>query len=296
MIGTLFFVVIFMLAMGSMAYLSGLQTQGSRAQLDAQSVEGQKGAEDVRLSAGSAGLVAANMGGTGVSLNHLLFSYPNGTVYAAPIDGYIPPRGEVEVGPLVPAGACSPGAESCQSRYSEMLGGDPAGGTLGVLTSMGNTFWYSSTSAGGTTTRSYYLASDASTSSGTFSAIPGMAFAGGPGASYEAEVQLGYYQSAGVSDLVYLGVSVPSDSTFLACADLAASTNPSQASCTSVSGATLAQPTCYAQSPDLVCSYALAIFVSFGPGGGTLQLEFRSNGGATAHVVAGSYMLVSQVS
>jgi hypothetical protein len=295
-IGTLFFMLVFMLALGSMAYVSGLQAQASQAQLQAESVAGQKAAEQVDLAGGSAGLMAENRGASSVVVNHLILSYPNGTANPLQVSADIPSGGIAGVAPLVPSGICPPGGSTCLSRYESIVSGNSPGSGVGLLTSLGNTFWYYPGSDPTSGAKAYFEDSTVSTSSGTLVPVPGLSFAGSAGGLYTLSIELGYYQSLGSSNIVYFGISAPGGATFLACADISGSTNPYQPSCASVSGTQLPQPTCFTESTSPACSYRLTVFVAFGAAPGEFQLEFKSNGAVTAFVTRGSYMLVSQLS
>ena len=295
MVGTVIFVLIFMLALGSMAYASGLQSQVSVAEAEAQQVAAQRNSESLAFSSGASGLMVSDRGPSSVTVNHIILRFPNGTVYTLPIHASVPQGASAGVEALVPAGVCSPGTATCLSKYDQIVTGGAAGSQVGLVTSLGNSFWYSSAGTGGSGPTFRFAASTVSTSSGTFVSVPGLSFSGSPGGTYVVDFSLGYYQSAGISNLVYFGVAAPGDAKMMACADISASTNPYQPSCSSVSGTQLAQTTCSTQSSSPVCAYGMRVFIAFGSSGGVLQLEFRSNGGVTAYVAQGSYMLVSQL-
>ena len=294
-LGTVFFVLVFMLALGAMAYAYSLQGQASQAWQAADQVASRRAAEDIILAAGSGGLSAADAGPATASINHIILKFPNGTVYSLPASTALASGGSVAVQTLLPAGLCLPGTATCQSKYNQIVSGNPPGSSVGLVTSLGNTFWYDPAVSGGPATSFYYSTGTASTSSSSLSLVPGFSFTGSAGGVYLASLQLGYYQSSGTSNLAYFGVSAPADAKILACADVSASTNPYQPSCSPVAGTQLAQPTCYALAPNPVCSYSLTLFVAFGPSGGTVQLEFKSNGGVTVFVVQGSYMLMTEL-
>ena len=140
-IGTMIFVVVFLLALGAMAYLSGVQAQSTQAQAEAESVASAKGSERLGFAGGGLSLSAQNEGGTTVDINHLILAYPNGTTFTLAVSASVPPGGGVAVAPLVPEGKCG-GSEACLSIYDSVVGGSPGGLALGLLPSLGNTIWY----------------------------------------------------------------------------------------------------------------------------------------------------------
>ena len=141
-VGTIFFVLVFMMALGSLAYASGLQQEASSAQEVAIQGAAQKGSESLEFAATGGGLVATNEGPAMVSVNHIILRYPNGTVYSLPSSVVLPSGGATQVQSLIPAGICSPGSATCDSKYLQILTGNPAGSSVGLVTGEGNTFWY----------------------------------------------------------------------------------------------------------------------------------------------------------
>ncbi len=292
-VGTVIFVIVFMMALGTLAYASGLQTQASAAQERAQQAAAMRSSEALTFSQGATGLIATDSGPASVYINHLILRFPNGTVYTLAAVASVPVGGSTSVQALVPTGVCAPGTATCLSKYNQIVAGNVPGSAVGTVTSLGNSFWYDPAAGLSQGGQAYVESSTVSTTSATLASIPGLGFAGSPGGTYIVSAQLGYYQSVGSSNLVYFGVSAPADAKLLACSDISASSNPYRPSCSPLAGTQLPQPTCYALASNLVCSYSLTVLVVFGPSGGTLQVEFASNGGATAYVTQGSYMLVS---
>ena len=142
MIGTVFFVVVFLLAIGSMAYASGLQAQASESELQAQSTASRHGAEVLSFTPLASGLAALNDGPASLAVDYVILRFPNGTVYPVPAAADIPSGGTASVGEMVPAATCSPGTATCLSKYDQIVSGNPPGSSVGVVTSLGNTFWY----------------------------------------------------------------------------------------------------------------------------------------------------------
>lgn len=143
MVGTIFFVVIFMLAVGSMAYLTGLQSQVAQADRQAQALATAKGEESLSFEAGGAGVAALNTGPSTVLVVGIVLKYPNGTAYPFNSSASVPPGGSAPLSEMVPVGPCPPGAETCSGRYDQIVSGNPPGSSVGVVTSLGNAFWYS---------------------------------------------------------------------------------------------------------------------------------------------------------
>jgi hypothetical protein len=134
-----------MLAIGSMAYASGLQAQASQAQQQAQSTSANRGQESLVFASGGSGLTATNSGPSTLALEYLVLRFPNGTVYLLSASAAIPTGGSASVKGLVPAAVCSPGAATCLSKYNQIVTGNPPGSTVGLVTSLGNSFWYTYT-------------------------------------------------------------------------------------------------------------------------------------------------------
>ena len=96
-IGTVFFVFVFMLALGSMAYASGLQTQVSQAELQAESVAASRGAEALAFSSGAGGVLADNGGPSALAVGYVVLLFSNGTAYTLPVTSDIPAGGSTPV-------------------------------------------------------------------------------------------------------------------------------------------------------------------------------------------------------
>ena len=77
-------------------------------------------------------------------MNHAVLRYPNGTIYAIPAAVTIPSGGSIPVQTLIPNGVCPPGTATCLSRYHQIVKGNPPGSSAGLVTGLGNTFWFTS--------------------------------------------------------------------------------------------------------------------------------------------------------
>jgi hypothetical protein len=142
-VGTMIFMVVFMLAIGSLTYASGLQEQTAQAVQQAEASASAKGSESLAFGVGQSGLSATDTGSGTLVLSYLILKFPNGTVYSLSVDESVPMGGNVSVAQLVPPGSCSPGTATCASKYDQILAGNPRGSSIGLVTSLGNTYWYS---------------------------------------------------------------------------------------------------------------------------------------------------------
>jgi len=151
-IGTIFFVLVLMGAIGALAYMSSVQAQASQAAQQAQLIADRKGQESLQFTVGSSGLTLSNAGAATSEVVAMLLSYPNGTVYnlnsgSTPAFAAValPANANALVGPMVPSGTCSPGTSTCVSRYNA-ISANPSAGNIGLVTSLGNTYWSNPTS------------------------------------------------------------------------------------------------------------------------------------------------------
>jgi hypothetical protein len=143
-VGTMIFLVVFMLALGSLTYAAGLQEQTSQSIQQEEANAAARGLESLAFGVGQDGLSASDAGSGTLVLSYLVLRFPNGTIYALSVDASVPMEGNVSVAQLVPHGICSPGTATCASKYDQILAGNPRGSSIGLVTSMGNTYWYSS--------------------------------------------------------------------------------------------------------------------------------------------------------
>ncbi|MDG7010991.1 MAG: hypothetical protein JRN57_02605 [Nitrososphaerota archaeon] len=300
-VGTVIFVVVFMLALGTLEFVSELQAQGAHAEVGAESLVAAKGAERLSFTGGGGGILVENGGGAGVDVNHLILMYPNGTVYTPAVSADVPAGGGVSLASLVPSGACLPGTSTCQARYDSIVSGAAPGGAVGVLSSLGNTFWYYPAEAPSGASPSYYRApSVESTTSTAYVGVPGLGFQGAPGASYVVQVYVGFWQSGPTSNPAMFAISVPPGAAFMFCGGLywSSAGTGNQAPynlCTSSSGTTIGPTENYGgscTSAYLGCELVGTAFVTFASGG-TFQLEFEGMTSGAANVFADSLVVVT---
>ena len=138
----MFFALVFTLAVGSLAYESGLQAQSSIAQENAVQLKALRGSESLTFILTPAGVTATDEGPYGVVVNHVVLRFPNGTVYPLAASSALTSGASVQLISLIPSGLCSPGTSTCVSKYKQIVAGNPPGSSVGLVTSMGNAFWY----------------------------------------------------------------------------------------------------------------------------------------------------------
>ncbi len=300
-VGTLFFLIVFMLAVGAIAYSSALQGEAGAAAGQADQVAALHAQEQVKFVEAASGLEAVDSGPTTVTVNHVIFEYPNGTVYALAASASVPQGGSVQVASLVPSGTCAPGAETCAERYEQIVAGDPPGSSVGILTSLGNTFWYSASAGSASGSASYYWTTSLqSTSSTTFVPVTGLQFTGTAGSEYMVSVDIGYYQSSETTPGITLALSLPSSSALLSCGgvevpdvvELCTTSPGTSIGATTFPGDTSFGPN-YCSGVSDKCLFVASAMVSF-PSSGVFQVEWETTGD-TGYIVANSFISVTLV-
>jgi hypothetical protein len=144
-IGTMIFVVVLMMAVGAQTYIGGLQAQSNQSSQLAQEAANLHGDESLTFSNPASGLVVVNGGQSSSEIVAMYLRYPNGSVYSGssftPV--YLPPSASASVQAIVPSGTCLPtGTSTCLSRYEAVTESSTPGYSVGLTTSLGNTFWY----------------------------------------------------------------------------------------------------------------------------------------------------------
>ena len=303
MVGTIFFVLVFMISMGTMAYASGLQTQASQAQQQAQLTLVEKGAETLAYSAGQTGLTVANTGPDGVSVNHIVLKFPNGTVYALSAATSLPSGGREQVSALVPAGVCSPGSATCLSKFNQIVAGIPAGSEVGLVTSMGNSFWYTAAQSqqggSGTATVDRVLADTWTTGTGAYGSTT-LAVTLAPNTNYVFYVFTAITPSTGVEHYNFEVHALAVGTTLvIACAPMAyplgGGSQPTN--CVSAAGTPIASTNSlgFGVAPPVYQTPGIFGTVAAGSAGGTLQIDFAcTQSCGSVAIKAGSFMVVQQ--
>ncbi len=138
-IGTILFVIVLVAALGAQEYMSSLQEQSSQGSQQAQQLLNQKGAEILVYSTPAAGLTVTNKGGVSSNVVKVVLKFGNGTVYTFPEATLLPSGASVLARSLIPGGSC--GGATCVQKYDSILSGAAPGSLVGLVTSLGNTFW-----------------------------------------------------------------------------------------------------------------------------------------------------------
>jgi len=140
-IGTIFFIFIFIAALGALAYMISLQVQSGQIIRQELQIINQKGAEHLTYSTNSSGLYVTNNGPATSKIVAVILEFTNGTVYNLQQTAYLPSGDSVNVQSLIPSGNC--GGSTCQSVYNSIVSGATPG-MVGLVTSFGNKFIYTS--------------------------------------------------------------------------------------------------------------------------------------------------------
>lgn len=313
MVGALFMTLVFMAAIGVQVYMSGQQVQASQSASAVQLRLAQRADEDLAFVATRSALQATNTGPSAETIVAMVLKFENGTVYnlgsattPALAAATVSPSGQLSVGPLVPQGVCSPGTATCLSKYSSIVGSTVPGRSVGLVTSLGNTFWYVPSAGGGSSDATVYRTTSAqTTTSSTFVAIPGLSFVGAANSFYTVQLYMPYYQSSSANAVIAFAVSVPVGATFVFCGGLFWA-NPAQSTtdfspgnlCNSTPNSSLgptanSQTWCTQQGVNM-CEFVGTAFVSFGSSSGTFQFEFEGASTDTATVLANAVVVVAQ--
>ena len=313
-VGMLFMALIFLLAIGAQVYISNAQGASSAAQAQAQQRVILKGQELFSYGGSPTGLEVTNSGPVTATAVAMLMKFENGTVYdlngtSSPAfqAAVLPSGDETTVQGLVPGGSCTPDKTSCLAEYLAIVDGRVPGRAVGIVTSLGNTFWYvPSTSPGGEQDPSImWTPSVESTSANSYTAIPGLSFSGGANTFYQIQVEIGYWQSGPSPNQDMFAVGVSNGTSFMFCGgtDWSIPTGynvdfPPANTCTSAPGDSLG-PTWtseyYCNTQSTACEFVGTADVHFGPAGGTFRMEFEGANSGTASVFADSVMIATEL-
>ena len=254
-----------------------------------------------------------NTGAATATAVAMLLKFENGTVFD--LNGTSSPRFQAAVLPagdeagvqsMVPAGACSPDGTSCLDAYLTIVDGRTPGRAVGLVTSLGNTFWYVPSAAPGGAQDPTLMrtVSTESTSATNYTLIPGLSFGGAAGAFYQVEVRVGFWQSGPSPNADMFSIGVTNGTTFMFCGGTdwsvptgSTGVQPPGIACTSLPGQSLG-PTWtaadYCLNRDLSCEFVGTAYVYFGPAGGTFSLEFRGTPSGDANVLADSTLTATE--
>jgi len=174
-IGTILFVVVFMVAIGAQAYMSSIQAESIQAAQQVQQLVNQRGAEELIYSSPSSGLTVTNDGAISSNVVAVVLKFANGTVYSLSQTTILPSGASVLVQSIIPGGSC--GGATCLSKYNSIISGAAPGSLVGLVTSFGNAFWYTSSSSSGGGAAALVRTTDDASTAGTTVRSTGLTFA-----------------------------------------------------------------------------------------------------------------------
>ena len=301
-VGTIFFVVVFMLALGSMAYVSSLQSQSSQAEMQAQSLAARRGAESLEFSGGASGLSAINDGPSTLSVQYVVLRFPNGTVYPLVASASLPTGGRLGVQSLIPQEVCAPGSATCLSKYNQIVNGNPPGSTLGVVTSLGNSFWYAyAGSQAQPSTLVSWVKTGVSTNGLRQYSSTTLSISLSPGTTYAFAAYTAIEPSFGTEYYNFEVHTLPAGASLvIACTPMSypqgGGNQPTN--CVTATGTPIAAVTGFGfgVSPPVFQTPGVFGLVKVGSTGGTLQLDFACTANCGSVMMrAGSYMVAEPV-
>ena len=140
-VGTIFFALTFLAAVGTFAYIEGAQTQYNQAVQNAQATVGQHQRESLNYRAFPNGTLAVeNTGSSSSQLVAAILKLANGSVFSFSQASTLGSNAVEPVPALIPLNQ-NCGTSTCLSRYDHILGSTNAGDSIGIVTSLGNVFW-----------------------------------------------------------------------------------------------------------------------------------------------------------
>ena len=145
-VGTLFFALTFLAAIGSLAYLEGVQTQYNNAVQSSLNLQSQHQRESLAYQPLTNGtLYVQNNGASSSQIVATILKFANGSVYEFPASASVGSSNLLPVAGLIPSSNC--GLSTCLSKYDTILGSTGTGNLVGLVTSLGNVFWYGNSAA-----------------------------------------------------------------------------------------------------------------------------------------------------
>ena len=145
-VGTVFFALTFLAAIGSLAYLEGEQAQYNNAVQSSQNLQSLHQRESLayqQLQNGT--LFVQNPGASSSQIVGTILKFSNGSIYESAATASVGSRNLLPVASLIPSSYC--GLSTCLSKYNTILGSTNTGDMIGLVTSLGNVFWFSHSSA-----------------------------------------------------------------------------------------------------------------------------------------------------
>ena len=140
-VGTLFFALTFLAAVGTFMYIEGAQTQYNQAVQNAQATVDQRQRESLTYQAFPNGTLGIENTGTSSSqLVAAILKLANGSVFSFSQASTLGSNAVEPVPALIPMNQ-NCGTSTCLSRYDYILGSSNSGDSIGIVTSLGNVFW-----------------------------------------------------------------------------------------------------------------------------------------------------------
>ncbi len=279
-----------MAGLGAQAYMSSLELQSNQVSRQEQQLTDLHRNELLAYSSSPSGPTVTNTGGVSAHVVSVILRYPNGTVYGLAQSFQLPSGMTSALAGVVPSGTC--GGSTCIAKYNRIASGAaPTGSSVGLVTSLGNTFWYTPSAAAapwGTVVR---VTADQTNGGGTKSAT--LTFTPAANTNYVFNAYI-YATNAGGSGLDFQVKSLLSGETLVAfCADLFTTpTSGSQSNCIAATGVNVFS-TYNIGTPTLVMVYGT---LSVGANAGAMEIDFQNSAGAgTTTIKAGSFMVVTPV-
>ena len=140
-VGTLFFALTFLAAIGSLAYLEGVQTQYNNAVQSSLNLQSQHQRESLAYQPLTNGtLYVQNNAASSSQIVATILKFANGSVYEFPASASVGSSNLLAVAGLIPNSNF--GLSTCLSKYDTILATTGTGNLVGLVTSLGNVFWY----------------------------------------------------------------------------------------------------------------------------------------------------------
>jgi hypothetical protein len=301
-IGTVLFIVVLMAGLGAQVYLSSVQAQSAQAAQQALLLVNQRNLESLVFSgSGAAGLSVTNAGTVTSAVIAIILKYANnGTVYSpssSPLPASVPSGSSQVVQSMVPTGNCG-ASSTCVSRYNAMVAGTSSG-AVGLVTSLGNTFWYNPFSAVPAGSSSLVRTTSDATTSSTTVRSTGLFFALSANTNYAFVAYTEVICGSCVEKFDFQIHALPAGSSLpIVCTDISNEAGANlPGGCVTSTGTDIHDTTGFSFGA-LGEQWLVTItgVVVVGGTGGTLQIDFHctSNCGSVT-LKTGAFMVVYQV-
>jgi hypothetical protein len=298
-IGTILFVIVLLVALGTLEYADALQGQSAQSQQAALNLMAARASTSLTFQYAANSLSVANGGSSGVTIVDVILRFANGSVYPISANTPIPSGGSQGLSTLV-TGTC--GGSSCTGKYNTLLANSNPGDMVGVLTSTGACFWSdpASDSAPATGSAQAVAATANVVTSGTKKwSSTTLVVTLSPSTNYVFYVFTAIEPSFGTEQYNFEVHALPAGGTLVnACATLGEPTDVgSFASCVSSTGKPVANGFSFGAYPPIYETPGIFGTVDMGSTGGPLQIDFActANCGSVT-LLAGSFMVVQAIS